>query len=110
MKKDREEVLLKYCISVLRGRLKGEKSSNDISGIAQNLTRKEIVELLNSIEGINVPKAPQLAMMENQELVELITNEMHIVAYCTRKWSVVPIPKKPEPHKGAGTSNKGKSS
>lgn len=86
--------LMKHFASVLRGRAIGKLETPSInSGVTRYFSRKELIEIVKKRFDGSIPKEHNLLEMENVELLELIGDEMYIIAYVTEKWSKEPIQK-----------------
>ncbi len=81
-----KENLLKHFASVLRNRANGNINPISLT-LLKHLSRKDLVEVIKKVHHGSIPKQLDFALMENQELLEVIKDEMFIIAYITEKWS-----------------------
>ena len=79
--------LQKYFASILRKKSKGEANGEAIdSSIIRFFTRKELVAILNQKFDGKLPKEVNLIELENEDLLQLIEDELIILAYLVPKW------------------------
>lgn len=79
--------LQKYFASVLRKRSKGEVKTDAIDpSIIKFFTRKELINILTQKYDGKLPKEVNLIELENENLLQLIEDELMILAYLVPKW------------------------
>lgn len=79
--------LQKYFASVLRKRSKGEVKTDSIDpSIIKFFTRKELINILTQKYDGKLPKEVNLIELENEDLLQLIEDELMILAYLVPKW------------------------
>ena len=92
--------LLKHFSSVLRTRVLGNMEVPNIStNTLRFLSRKELINIVKKRFDGTIPKQYNLVEMENKELLELIGDEMYIIAHFTSNWcneSLEPVKKDKE--------------
>jgi len=83
-----KEQLMKHFASVLRGRALGKLETPSVDpNISRYFKRKELIEIIKKRFEGTIPKEHNLVEMENQQLLDLVGDEMFIIAYITEKWS-----------------------
>lgn len=88
------ENLMKHFASVLRGIATGNLESPSISkNTVRYLSRKELIEIVKKRFNGNIPKEHNLLELENEELLELVGDEMYVIAYVTDRWTKQTPPK-----------------
>lgn len=50
------------------------------------LSRKDIISIVQDAYGGSIPGKPDLALLENQELLEYIPNDLFIISYVLHQW------------------------
>ncbi|HAQ69837.1 MAG TPA: hypothetical protein DCR48_02575 [Flavobacteriales bacterium] len=79
--------LQKYFATVLRKRSKGEVKTESIDpSIIKFFTRKELINILTQKYDGKLPKEVNLIELENEDLLQLIEDELMILAYLLPKW------------------------
>lgn len=90
--KTETENLMKHFASVLRGRAMGTLVIPSIStSTLKYLSRKELIEMVKKRFDGTIPKEHNLVELENEELLNLIEDEMLVIAFITDKWSKEPM-------------------
>lgn len=90
--KSETENLMKHFASTLRGRAMGTLVVPSINTTTlKYLSRKELIEMVKKRFDGSIPKEYNLVELENEELLNLIEDEMLVIAYVTDKWSKEPI-------------------
>ena len=82
------ENLMKHFASVLRNRALGKEKTPNIS--EQNdryLSRKQLIEIIKRRFNGSIPKELNLVEMENTELLQVIEDDMYVLAYLSEIWS-----------------------
>ncbi|MFD2565923.1 hypothetical protein [Pseudotenacibaculum haliotis] len=87
MKTDTQN-LMKHFSSVLRTRANSKEATEpSISkSISRFLSRKELIEIIKEKFSGSIPKEHNLVELENEQLLDIIGDDMYIIAYCTQKW------------------------
>ena len=94
--------LLKIFSVILREKAKSETEFRSISPeMVKHFSRKELIEIITKIYDGKVPQEYNLMEMENDELLKLISDDMHIISYVTQKWSKEVATLPPEPIKNS---------
>ncbi len=89
--------LMKHFASVLRKKALGTETTIGVDpNLLKYLTRKELVEILLNKHNGSIPKELNLVEMENQQLLELIGDELFILAHLSQGWCKEAMPPKPE--------------
>ncbi len=79
--------LMKYFALSLKRRAKDEADFVTIHpGLLRYFGRKELIEVIHYKSNGNSPQADELMEMENEELLQLIEDELYILAYITKQW------------------------
>lgn len=84
--KTNNQLLFKHFSSVLRNRANGNNEPISPT-LLKYLSRKDLVEVIKKIHNGSIPKDLDLALMENEELLQIIKDEMYVIAFVTEKWS-----------------------
>lgn len=95
---EKSKSLMKIFSLVLKNRAKSDLKFKEISPeIGKFFSRKELIEIITKIHGGNLPPDLNLVEMENESLLELIGDDMFILAYVSEKWcqEVIGLPNKP---------------
>lgn len=105
---NRTQQLLKIFATILKKRSIEKSESKEISEtLLKYFSRKELIAIIKyRFEG-TTPKEFDLVEKENEELLRLIEDDMFIIAYTTRQWSLAlkekkvikPVPPKTTPQK-----------
>jgi len=93
---------MKHFASVLRKKALGTETTIGVDpNLLKYLTRKELVEILLNKHNGSIPKELNLVEMENQQLLELIGDELFILAHLSQQWCkeaqtpIQPVAQKP---------------
>jgi flagellar motor switch protein FliG len=87
-----KENLMKHFASVLRKRSLGKNTERGIdSSLLKYLSRKELVEILKNKHNGVIPKETNLVEMENDQLLDLIGDELFILAHLSQGWCIKEI-------------------
>lgn len=79
--------LMKYFSLALKRRTKDEDNAKTINpGLLKYFGRKELIEVIHYKSNGDSPDADQLMEMENEELLQLIEDELYILAYVVKQW------------------------
>ncbi len=79
--------LMKYFSLALKRRTKDEDNAKTINpGLLKYFGRKELIEVIHFKSNRDSPDADQLMEMENEELLQLIEDELYILAYVVKQW------------------------
>lgn len=80
--------LMKHLATTLRKRATSEKEQTRKidSAILYYLTRRDIVTLVNEMYKGKVPGNPDLALLENEELLKLIPDDLFIISHILNGW------------------------
>lgn len=79
--------LMKYFALSLKRRVKDEAETLTINpSLLRYFGRKELIEVIHYKSNGDSPQADELMEMENEELLQLIEDELYILAYITKQW------------------------
>lgn len=95
---EKNRALVKIFSLVLKNRAKSDLKFKEISPeIGKFFSRRELIEIITKIHGGKLPPDLNLVEMENESLLELIGDDMFVLAYVSEKWceEVVGLPTKP---------------
>ena len=85
---------MKHFASFLRKRGTARTANHEMTivpSLLKHLNRKELISILIRKLGPKLPNDLNLRDLENEELLELIGDEMYILAFFADKWSKEPI-------------------
>jgi hypothetical protein len=87
MKNDKQ-TLMKHFASVMRKRANApEEDHREVSpSLVQHLSRKELIEIIESMDRVSIAKDIHMVELENEELLKVIGDDMLIISYVTGKW------------------------
>ncbi|MBS3915817.1 MAG: hypothetical protein KG003_15080 [Bacteroidetes bacterium] len=88
MKTEKNKEMLKYFATILRKRAKDESETVPAvdPAILYFLSRKDLVAIVNEMYKGALPGKPDVATLENKELLEFIKDDLFIVAYMLNNW------------------------
>ncbi len=96
--KTNKRTLMKHFSAILRKRALATSEVNENINlvILKSLNRKELIQIIKDKYDGSIPKQYSLAELENEELLNIIGDDMYIIAYVTQKWvRVAPTKKQP---------------
>lgn len=86
------QLLMKHFASVLRKKALGTYDNNDIDpSLSKFLSRKELIDILKAKHQGSIPKELDLVELENEQLLTLIGDELHILAHLSQQWCKEPV-------------------
>ena len=84
--------LLKYFASFFRNLAGGTESTTTNPIVLRYVSRKDLIGVIKQHFDGTLPKDLNIAEMENQELLDIISSELAIIAFILSKWSQHGIP------------------
>lgn len=80
--------LMKHFASVLRKRALATTELNEAINpqILKFFTRKDLIQIIADKHDGTTPKEHNLVELENKELLAIISDDMYIISYITKKW------------------------
>ncbi len=84
---DKKQQLMKRFSVMLKNRVMGKESKEGPREVLlENLSRKDLIEILSRKSGGSIPEDWNIAELEKEELLDKVGDEMFVLAYFVEFW------------------------